>query len=112
MRDPWIRGATVVGVIDGDSVKVNVDLGYRVWHSTTIRLAGIDAPERGEDGWATAREYLGRYLPPGLLVTVKTTGPDKYSGRFVGDVILADGSSVCALMLTSGLAVPYDGGAR
>lgn len=112
LRDPWIRAGTVTGVTDGDSCKVLVDLGYRVLHQTTVRLLGIDAPERGEDGWGTAREYLGRLLPPGLAVTVRTIGPDKYGGRWLGDVILADGSSVAALMLASGLAVPYDGGAR
>lgn len=112
LRDPWIRGATVVGVTDGDSCRLHVDLGYSVWHDTRIRLLGIDAPERGEDGWGTARELLGRLLPPGLAVTVQTIGPDKYGGRWLGDVILADGSSVAQTMLASGLVVPYDGGAR
>lgn len=112
VRDPWIRAGTVVGVTDGDSCRVQLDLGFRVWHDTRIRLLGIDAPERGEPGWSTARELLGQLLPPGLMVTVRTTGPDKYGDRWLGDVVLADGSSVAALMLASGLAVPYDGGAR
>ena len=112
MADPWIRNGTVTAVGDGDSCKVLVDLGYRVLHQTTIRLLGIDAPERGEPGWAEARDCLGRLLPLGLLVTVHTTGPDKYGGRWLGDVILADGTSVAQAMLASGLAVPYDGGAR
>lgn len=112
LRDPWIRAATVVGVTDGDTVRLHVDLGYRVWHDTRIRLTGIDAPERGEDGWGTAREMLGRLLPPGLLVTVRTTGPDKYGDRWRGDVILADGTSAAGYMLASGLADPSDGGTR
>ena len=112
VRDPWIRAGIVTAVTDGDSCKVTLDLGFRVWHDTRIRLLGVDAPERGEVGWGEARAYLGSLLPPGLAVTVRTQGPDKYGDRWLGDVILADGTSVAVAMLAAGHAVPYDGGAR
>ena len=112
VRDPWIRNGLVTAVTDGDSCKVNLDLGFRVWHDTRVRILGINAPERGEPGWGEARAYLGWLLPPGLAVTVQTTGPDKYGDRWDGAVILADGRSVADLMLAAGLVVPYDGGAR
>lgn len=43
--------AELVRVIDGDTVVLNVDLGFETWlHNQTIRLYGIDTPEmRGEE---------------------------------------------------------------
>ena len=39
--------AVVTDVYDGDTVTVDVDLGFHVWvHGEKIRLAHIDAPER------------------------------------------------------------------
>ena len=36
----------IVKVIDGDTVDVDIDLGFGVWlHKERIRLYGIDTPE-------------------------------------------------------------------
>ena len=32
-------------VVDGDTVEVTLDLGYKLYHRTKIRLEKIDAPE-------------------------------------------------------------------
>lgn len=32
-------------VVDGDTVDVNIDLGFDVWHQARVRLVGIDTPE-------------------------------------------------------------------
>jgi endonuclease YncB( thermonuclease family) len=38
--------ATVVKVVDGDTVDVDIDLGFDTWlHNQRIRLYGIDTPE-------------------------------------------------------------------
>lgn len=110
--DPWIRNARVEGVTDGDSIVCMVDLGYRVWHRTKVRLLGIDAPERGEVGWSEARAHLGLLAPPLAAVTVTTVGPDKYGDRWDGWVTLADGTDLSQAQIDGGFAVPYDGGAR
>lgn len=42
--------AEVERVIDGDTVRLKVDLGFRLTYTDNFRLIGIDAPEmRGED---------------------------------------------------------------
>ena len=38
--------AVLVRVIDGDTIDVDIDLGFDVWlKKQRVRLAGIDAPE-------------------------------------------------------------------
>ena len=46
--------ATVVHVVDGDTIDVDIDLGFfTVLHKQRIRLHGIDAPEvRGRERYA------------------------------------------------------------
>ena len=32
-------------VVDGDTIDVNIDLGFSVWHKARVRMLGIDTPE-------------------------------------------------------------------
>ncbi len=43
--DPYIRKATINRVIDGDTVYLDVDLGYRVTVTHSFRFNEIDTPE-------------------------------------------------------------------
>jgi len=43
---PYVYRCTLDRVIDGDTIDVNIDLGFDVWlHKQRVRLAGIDTPE-------------------------------------------------------------------
>jgi len=86
---------TIVRVIDGDTVDVDIDLGFGVWiHKERIRLFGIDTPEsRTRDleekkyGLA-AKEYLKGMLNDGggiLLKTHKDDATGKF-GRVLGEL--------------------------
>ena len=82
----------VTRVVDGDTVDIDIDLGFGVWlHKERVRLYGIDTPEsRTRDkeekvyGLA-AKEYLKGKLKIGtpLLRTFKD-GVGKY-GRILGE---------------------------
>jgi endonuclease YncB( thermonuclease family) len=105
--------ATVVGVVDGDTIDVLID--FRLRQNHRLRLAGIDAPEvnaRGPEGEA-ARDWLRRRLPVGTAVELMTEKPaDKY-GRYLAWVWLPGAEdSVNVEMVDAGHARPYDGGAR
>lgn len=107
--------ATVVGVVDGDTVDVLIDFGFRLRQDHRVRLAGIDAPEisaRGPEGEA-ARDWLRLRLPVGTPVELVTEKPaDKY-GRYLAWVWLPTAEdSVNGQMIAAGHARPYDGGAR
>jgi endonuclease YncB( thermonuclease family) len=69
----------VVRVSDGDSIRV-------LWNgsSTPVRLAGIDAPERGQPWSRNARAALAG-LVAGEIVSVSVSDRDRY-GRLVGVV--------------------------
>ncbi|OUU18505.1 MAG: hypothetical protein CBC05_02140 [Crocinitomicaceae bacterium TMED45] len=91
----------ILRVIDGDTVDIDIDLGFGVWmHRERVRLYGIDTPEsRTRDleekkFGLLAKSYVRDHLPVGsiqTLVTIKD-GKGKFGrilGKFkIGDVIL------------------------
>ena len=82
--------ATVKRVVDGDTVDMNMDLGFGVSKLVRIRLWGIDAPEvKGDErpeGLA-AKAFLETLLPVGASAEVYTEkDKDAGWGRYVGEV--------------------------
>jgi hypothetical protein len=71
----WLVHAAVARVIDGDTVVMDLDLGWHTWRKNeSVRLAGIDTPERGKPGAGEATAFTARLLPVGtevLLVSEK-----------------------------------------
>ena len=103
--------ATVVRWVDGDTVWLTIDLGFRMTSTTDFRLYGINTPERGQLGYteATARANALAPLGSGVLVTTYKA-PDKY-GRWLAE-IFASGIDVNQTLITEGLAVAYFGGTK
>lgn len=106
--------AEVMRVIDGDSVWLRADLGFRVKKEANFRFLGIDAPElRGEERamGLTAKEHLEGLLPPGTEVLLHSSKPDKYGGRWLGTIFLRQKDGVLLNvnqhMVDEGFAVPY-----
>jgi endonuclease YncB( thermonuclease family) len=80
-------GGRVVGVADGDTITV-----LRDGRGVTVRLVGIDAPEKGQAYGQRAKQFTSG-LAFGRTVTVRATGHDRY-GRLLGVVTLPDGRSL------------------
>ncbi len=101
----------VVGVYDGDTVTVNMDLGQDMWvMRRSVRLVGMAARELREPGGPEAQAYLSALLPVGIAVVVESTGWDKYAGRIDGRVsVVMSTRDVGALMIDAGYAVPWNG---
>ena len=108
----------VTNVVDGDTIDVEIDLGFSVSYAQRLRLAGIDTPEsRTTDKMEKAlglesKEYLKSKLKDAKDIIVKTEKPDsseKY-GRILGWVYV-DGSSksVNEQMIEEGYAWGYLG---
>ena len=68
---------TVTRVIDGDTFKTST-------RKHSVRLANVDAPERGKKGAGKATQKLARLIQ-GQKVEVNTVARDKY-GRAVANV--------------------------
>ena len=103
--------AVVVGVYDGDTITVDVDLGLHAWvRGEKLRLYGINAPEvRGSERQEglRSRDWLRDRLPIGQAIRINTvkdrTG--KY-GRYLA-IVYADREteiSVNCELVTAGLA--------
>jgi endonuclease YncB( thermonuclease family) len=90
----------VVGVADGDTVTVLDD--HRVQHK--VRLAGIDAPEKGMPYGQRSKQYLSD-LVYGKTVTLEGDKVDRY-GRTVAKVIL-NGQDVNLAQIAAGMAWHY-----
>jgi endonuclease YncB( thermonuclease family) len=50
--------AKVTRVIDGDTIEVEIDLGFKIKHTTILRLSGINAPELRTPEGVAAKRYL------------------------------------------------------
>ncbi len=116
--------ATVIKVIDGDTVDVDIDLGFGiVLKDERVRIMGIDTPEsRTRDkvekvfGLA-AKERLKELLDdkPILKTQINKDGEDMKGkfGRILGDFIVeryeGEEELVTDVMIEEGHAVPYHG---
>ncbi len=114
---PGAYRADVLRVVDGDTVEVRVHVWIGQEVRTSVRLRGIDAPElharcaAEQKGAEAARRRLEDLLSQGVA-TVSGPAPDKYFGRVLADLRMADGRDVASILLAEHLARPYQGGTR
>jgi micrococcal nuclease len=108
----------VTKIVDGDTIDVDIDLGFDISFSSRVRLAGIDTPEsRTTDKiekalGLEAKAYLKHEIEAAKSVVIKTEKMDsseKY-GRILGWVFL-DGSKISLneKMIEDGYAWGYLG---
>jgi micrococcal nuclease len=100
--------AVIADVYDGDTVTVDVDLGFSVWvRGERLRLARIDAPEvRGDEREAglAARDFL-RNLILNKPIIVQTIRDRKGKfGRYIAELWL-DGENVNDRLVAEGHAI-------
>jgi|TARA_R110000796_G_scaffold14713_1_gene47908 endonuclease YncB( thermonuclease family) len=112
---------TVVRVVDGDTIDVDVDLGFGiVLKKKRLRFLGIDTPEKrtrnlaekklGLQATARVEELCGE------KVRFVSEELDKY-GRVLAAPYTVDdkgitGVNICETLIEEGLAVPYFGGTK
>lgn len=115
-------GAEAQRAIDGDTLVVTVDLGFRLTMTQVVRVAGINAPEANTPaGRAAAKALQGWLFPPDGVreiddwvggnssFVITTTKPhDKY-GRWLATVTRCDGHDLADDMIAAGHAVAWDG---
>jgi len=95
--------ARVRFVADGDT--------FFTTSGESVRLAGIDAPEKGKDGapsqyYATEATERLRRLVQGKAVEISKISTDRY-GRVIAEVFLPDGFSLQDILVGEGLAFVY-----
>ena len=109
--------AKVLRIVDGDTIDVDIDLGFGVWiHKERIRLEGIDTPEsRTRDleekkFGLLSKEYVRSLLPVGSIVKLVCKSYDSKGkfGRILGEVWCFD-TNVNQKMIEEHHAVEYHG---
>ncbi|MBI3618222.1 MAG: thermonuclease family protein, partial [Candidatus Omnitrophica bacterium] len=79
--------ATIDRVIDGDTLLVLIEAGFRIIVRDRLRLRGIDCPEAGTPEGDRAKRVVEKLLPTGSTIVLKShkDRTDQH-GRFVVDV--------------------------
>ena len=111
----------VTRVVDGDTIDVDIDLGFDISFSSRVRLAGIDTPESRTRDLAEkalgleAKAYLKHAIEEAKTVVIKTekmNSSEKY-GRILGWVYLdGDTVSINDKMINVGHAWGYLGATK
>lgn len=95
---------------DGDTIKVDVDLGFGVWwKDVDLRLMGLNAPELDTVAGKIAQTALATHLPLGTSVVIRTEKDkqEKY-GRYLATIIVGD-LNINQWLLDNGYAKAWDG---
>ena len=121
--------AVVERVVDGDTIDVIIDLGFKTWKKVRVRMEGINTPEsRTRDLEEKKRGLAAKDRLVEILkynnneCTLKVSGVGKF-GRAIASVYVdtlspaSDKSSMTEInvnkqLIEEGHAVAYDGGKR
>ena len=111
---------TVNKIVDGDTVDVDIDLGFGVvLTDERVRIMGIDTPESrtrnkieklfGLAAKKRLKELLSEHCV--LKTEINKNGEDMKGkfGRVLGDFVASDGKMITDIMIEEGHAVAYHG---
>ena len=110
----------IVRVVDGDTVDVDIDLGFGIWvRNERVRLSGIDTPESRTRELTEkfygkyATQYVIEKLGESCVLRTQKDRAGKF-GRVLGEFIVYDEysdswKSVNEMMVRDFIAVPYTG---
>jgi len=72
-------------IVDGDTLLVSIDLGFKTFTRQRLRLRGIDSPEKGSKENEKVEKFISKGLKPVDFIVIKTHSVDLY-GRYLADV--------------------------
>ena len=112
----YTYSAQVTKIIDGDTIEIDLDLGFGVWYrNQRVRLNGIDTPEsRTKDKDEKIRGELSKSKLKELIeekrvkITTAIDTDDKF-GRILGVIETKEGINVNEWLITNNYAVAYKG---
>jgi len=119
LPEPYVYVVSeVLKYIDGDTIDVVVDLGFKTFVKKRIRLAGINTPEvrtrnkEEKKKGIAARERLRELIEDnrGDLILI-SHGVGKY-GRVLGELRLWPNTSINRTLISEGHAQEYHGGKK
>lgn len=100
----------VFNVVDGDTLDVEVDLGFKIATKQRIRLAHVDTPERNQGNYAAAKKLV-EDLTLNKMVFLRTSKPSKW-GYYLAEVITETGQDIAQVLISQNLGRKYEGGSK
>jgi endonuclease YncB( thermonuclease family) len=98
--------ARMIRIVDGDTVWLDVDLGFHIHLHIDVRLAWINAPEKVNFSLTglqdKAMNHIQANLPPGAFCVVEVTRAEKF-GRWLGVIKFLPGSESVTDILAAGV---------
>lgn len=103
----WVVPATVIRIVDADTIRCLLSLGWHVYREENCRISGVDAPERFTEAGIRASAWAAEQLPAGIPVTFTSRALDKY-GRPLGAIGYGvPKQDYATALLAAGHARPY-----
>jgi micrococcal nuclease len=88
--------ARIIRIKDGDTLVIDVDLGFKIRHEIDVRLARIDTPEIVNWGLGgiedPAKNYVTQCCPVGSVCVVNISRAEKY-GRWLAEIFFQPGET-------------------
>jgi len=123
IKDPYIRKCRILKVIDGDTLEVEIDLGFNMRMTERVRLLGINCPEMkgttkaaGEAAHYFVEEWLLDNAGPTVgedggifdygIVFMRSEKDDSF-GRWLALIETEEGLNLNQAILEAGHAVPW-----
>jgi len=107
----------VVKVVDGDTLDLEIDLGFHIYHTIRVRLARINTPEifgvskdseeykRGMQ----AKVFVDNWLKATKELYIKTYKDSKGKyGRYLAEIYNENGECLNDILLEKGLAEKFE----
>lgn len=111
---PYRYLSKIVRVVDGDTLDVEIDLGFHTWRRDRVRLLGVNCPEKhGEtkEAGLQAKQFTQEWCDArsGLVEIATTIDPNDSFGRVLADVYDREhtGNTLTGALIVSGHGVPY-----
>ena len=87
-KEPYYYKCKLINVVDGDTINVMVDLGFKVFKQVTLRLARINTPELHTPEGKKVKLHLIAFLSKdNTQITFSSVKVDRY-GRSIAEVYI------------------------
>lgn len=115
--EPYCYRATVVRVVDGDTIRLDIDLGFDIiLKNQSVRLYRVDTPEcrtrdlKEKAAGLLAKSVVKGFVDQGSKVVIKTSLDTKGKfGRILGTIITDEGVNINEHLIDNNYAVEYYG---
>lgn len=115
--EPFCYNATVVRIVDGDTIRLDIDLGFDiVLKNQSVRLYKVDTPEcrtrdlKEKAAGLLAKQVVQNLIAVGERVFIRTKLDTKGKfGRLLGTIITTDNININEHLIDNNYAVEYYG---